>query len=177
MESMKETGLVHIYCGDGKGKTTAAVGLAMRCVGAGGRVLFFQFLKGNTSSERNVIEKLGNIDVVSGIDNMKFVWTMTEDEKAETARRYREIFSELKKKAEAYDMLILDEVIPALKYDFISEGELIDFIASKPKNTELVLTGRNPSERLVGLADYVTEMKKIKHPFDRGVNARNGVEL
>lgn len=171
-----DKGLIHIYCGDGKGKTTAAIGLAARCAGAGGKILLFQFLKGNSSSERNILREIKNIDVVDGIENMKFVWNMTDEEKAEAARSYKKIFKDIANRAADYNMVILDEVIPALKYDFISEQELVDFLKSKPERTEIVLTGRNPSDKLMALADYVTEMKKIKHPFDNNIKARSGIE-
>ena len=171
-----DKGLIHIYCGDGKGKTTAAAGLAIRCAGAGGKVLFFQFLKGNSSSERNILKEIKNIDVIDGIDNMKFVWSMTDEEKAETARSYKTIFENIAKQAADYNMIILDEIIPALKYDFVSEKELVNFLKSKPDKTEIVLTGRDPSDMLIQLADYVTDMKKIKHPFDNNIKARQGIE-
>ncbi|MGM9936478.1 MAG: cob(I)yrinic acid a,c-diamide adenosyltransferase [Candidatus Ornithomonoglobus sp.] len=170
-------GLIHIYCGGGKGKTTAAVGLAIRCAGAGGRVMFFQFLKGNSSSERNILSRTDNIDVINGIEGMKFVWNMTEQEKEETRRQYKYIFNDMIKKAGEYDMIVFDEIIPALKYNFVTEEELIVFLNSKPEKTEIVMTGREPSERLIELADYVTEMKKIKHPYDKGITARKGIEL
>lgn len=170
-------GLIHIYCGDGKGKTTAATGLAIRCAGAGGRVMFFQFLKGNSSSERNILKQLDNVKVIDGIDNIKFVWKMTEQEKAETRGQYQHIFNAIIKKAGEYDMIVLDEIIPALKYDFVTEEELIGFLQNKPENTEIVMTGREPSQKLCELADYVTEMRKIKHPYDKGTAARKGIEL
>ncbi|MGN0163787.1 MAG: cob(I)yrinic acid a,c-diamide adenosyltransferase [Candidatus Ornithomonoglobus sp.] len=170
-------GLIHIYCGGGKGKTTAAAGLAIRCAGADGRVMFFQFLKGNSSSERNILSRIDNIDVIDGIEDMKFVWNMTEQEKEETRGQYQKIFNAMIKKAGEYDMIVFDEIIPALKYEFVTEEELIGFLKSKPNKTEIVMTGREPSQRLAELADYVTEMKKIKHPYDKGIAARRGIEL
>ncbi|MGN0181946.1 MAG: cob(I)yrinic acid a,c-diamide adenosyltransferase [Candidatus Ornithomonoglobus sp.] len=170
-------GLIHIYCGGGKGKTTAAVGLAIRCAGAGGQVMFFQFLKDNSSSERNILSGIDNIDVIDGLEGMKFVWNMTEREKEETRGQYQQIFNAMIKKAGEYDMIVFDEIIPALKYEFVTEEELIAFLKSKPEKTEIVMTGREPSERLCELADYVTEMKKIKHPYDKGIAAREGIEL
>ena len=171
-----DKGLIHIYCGDGKGKTTAAIGLAIRCAGAGGKVLFFQFLKGNSSSERNILKEIKNIDVIDGIENMKFVWKMTDEEKAETTGCYKKFFKNIASRAASYNMIILDEVIPAMKYDFVSEKELVEFLKSKPERTEIVLTGREPSDVLIEIADYVTKMKKIKHPFDNNIKARIGIE-
>ena len=171
-----DKGLIHIYCGDGKGKTTAAIGLAIRCAGAGGKVLFFQFLKGNSSSERNILKEINNIDVIGGVENIKFVWNMTDEEKAETARSYKKIFEDIVNRAAEYNMMIFDEIIPALKYDFVSEKELVNFLKAKPERTEIVLTGREPSDTLIQLSDYVTEMKKIRHPFDKNIKARQGIE-
>lgn len=170
-------GLIHIYCGDGKGKTTAAVGLAIRCAGAGGRVMFFQFLKGNSSSERDIINRIDNIDVIDGIEDMKFIWDMNEKEKEKVCVQYRSIFNSMIKIAGEYDMIVFDEIIPAVQYDFVTESELISFLHNKPGTTEIVLTGRTPSRRLCGMADYITEMKKIKHPYDSGITARKGIEL
>ncbi len=177
MSRADKTGLIHIYCGDGKGKTTAAVGLAVRCAGGGGNVLFFQFLKGNRSGERAVMKNIDGIDLWDGPEDIKFVWNMTEKEKAEMREYYREKFNELRAAAPDHDMLVLDEVIPALKYGFIDTEELLRFFTEKPQGLELVLTGRDPDERLVEAADYVTEMKKIKHPFDRGIAMRKYIEL
>ncbi len=169
-------GLIHIYCGDGKGKTTAAAGLAVRCAGSGGRVLFFQFLKGNNSSERKILSGIDGIDVPDGMDNMKFVWKMTEREMAAAGEFYAKRFGEILKNMHNYDMIVLDEVIPAVKHGFIAESELLRLIKIKPEHTEIVMTGREPSERLMAAADYITEMKKIKHPFDSGIAARLGIE-
>lgn len=169
-------GLIHLYCGDGKGKTTAAVGLAVRCAGAGEKVLFFQFLKGNTSSERRILAGTEGVELIDGMENMKFVWHMTEYEKAEARSFYRRTFAEIASRSAEYDMIVLDEIIPAVKYDFVTEGELLEFLVHKPERSEVVLTGREPSEKLLAAADYVTEMRKIKHPFDRGIAARKGVE-
>lgn len=170
-------GLIHIYTGDGKGKTTAAAGLAVRCAGCGGHVLFFQFLKGNDSGERVVLDKIDGIDVWEGLSSLKFVWNMTDEEKNETRKYYRKKFKELCASSAEYDMLILDEIIPALKYNFVDIDELISFLKSKPAGLEVVMTGREPEEPLVEIADYVTEMRKIKHPYDRGIGMRKMIEV
>lgn len=170
-------GLIHIYTGDGKGKTTAASGLALRCAGCGGHVLFFQFLKGNNSGERAALDKIDGIDVCEGLSSLKFVWNMTDEEKEETRKYYRKKFKELCASSEKYDMLVLDEIIPALKYSFVDTEELISFLKNKPAGLEVVMTGREPDERLVEIADYVTEMRKIKHPYDRGIGMRKMIEV
>lgn len=172
-----ENGMVHIYCGDGKGKTTAAVGLAVRCVGGGGKVLFVQYLKDGKSSETAVLHNIGGVDVKKCPENMKFVFEMTAEEKAELCRFYRGQFEETAKEAADYDMIVLDEVLHAVNMGFLPEEELVSFLDKRPCGTEIVLTGRDPSEALCQRADYITDMKKIKHPYDKGVDARKMIEM
>lgn len=171
-------GLIHIYCGDGKGKTTAAMGLAIRCAGTGKKVMIFQFLKGNTSSERRILQEVSDITLLDGYETIKFVKNMTKTEKFETKAYYHKKFIEIINiiKQNKYQMLILDEIIAAVNYGFVEEEKLIEFLQNKPKELEVVLTGRNPSERVCKIADYITEMKKIRHPYDKGIGARNGIE-
>lgn len=171
-------GLIHIYCGDGKGKTTAAVGLAVRCAGAGGNVLFFQFLKDNTSGERFAMSDIKGIELISGIEQIKFFKAMNDTEKQEAVAFYNTKFEEIEQLIhhKNYDLVVLDEVIAAVNNQVISEKRLLDFIINKPQHTELVLTGRKPSEKLCEFADYISEIKKIKHPFDKGIRARKMIE-
>lgn len=176
MSRSDNIGLVHIYCGDGKGKTTAAVGLAVRCAGGGGKVMFCQFLKGSGSGEREALNRIDGITVVPVPERIAFVWNMSESEKERTRAYYNDKFEAVCTAVSDYDMLILDEIIPALKYDFVSIDRLIGFLKEKPAGLEVVLTGREPDERLVEMADYVTEMRKIKHPYDRGVVMRQYIE-
>lgn len=167
-------GLVHIYTGDGKGKTTAATGLAVRCAGFGGKVVFYRFLKACESSELKALAKLG-IYVKSPASSKKFYFQMTEDEKQlaknEIASALDNIYSE------KCDLLVLDEIICALDLGIIKKERLTDVITAKPPETELVLTGRNAPDYLLGYADYVSEIKCIKHPYDKGVSARPGIEF
>lgn len=176
MSRKDNIGLIHIYCGDGKGKTTAAAGLAIRCAGGGGRVLFYQFLKGSGSGERKILNRTNGVTVVPVPDNLKFVWNMNDAEKEQMRNYYSQKFEAICAAVSDYDMLILDEIIPALKYDFVSIDRLMRFLREKPAGLEMVLTGREPDERLVELADYVTEMRKIKHPYDRGIGMRRYIE-
>ncbi len=171
-----EKGLVHIYCGDGKGKTTAAAGLALRCAGAGGKVLFCQFLKDGKSGEVLSLSGIDGITVVGGCADIKFVWEMTDAEKAKACEFYKTEFEKIKETAHKYNLIVLDEIIPAIECGFVSDNELTGFVKAKPYETELVMTGRNPSDTLIGLADYVTRMEKIRHPFDNGIPARKGIE-
>lgn len=175
---MEGKGLVHIYCGDGKGKTTAAVGLAVRCAGGGGRVLFYQFLKDGSSSEINILRQIDNVDVIAGYKKTKFYNVMTDEEKKEAALYYTEKFDEIinMAKSNGYDLIVLDEAIHAVNLKYISVEKMLSFLKTKPYGLEAVLTGRNPSVDICRHADYISEIKKIKHPFDKGIKARRLIE-
>lgn len=170
-------GLIHIYCGDGKGKTTAAVGLAVRAAGAGKHVVFTQFFKDGSSSEIKVLQGVENIQILHCNTVRGFWKRMTDMEKARASVDYTQLFSDVIQLAMDADLLVLDEIISACNHGAVAEVTVTDFLRSKPENLEVVLTGRNPSERLLSHADYVTQMQKIKHPYDRGIPARKGVEF
>ena len=171
-------GLIHIYCGDGKGKTTAAVGLAVRCAGRGNKVLMVQFLKSRDSGELYSLAKLPDIEVMRGKESKKFTFQMNEEEKHALLIEHNKMFEQVlaKIKNGGYSLLILDEVIGALNAKVFEMPKLIEFLRHKPENLEVVLTGRNPAPELVEIADYVSEMRKVKHPMDRGIMAREGIE-
>lgn len=173
-----KNGLTHVYTGNGKGKTTASVGLAVRAAGDSKKVLFVQFLKDQKTGELASLESLPGVTVRRAPALKKFSWDMTPEEKAEARTQNDAFLAEViyKVKDNAYDLLVLDESLGASYAGLLDEGALLAFVQDKPEGLELVLTGRNPSEELVAAADYVTEMKKIKHPFDKGVKARRGVE-
>lgn len=175
-----EKGLIHIYCGDGKGKTTAAMGLAIRAAGREKKVFITQFLKSGKSGELVSLEKLKEyITFLPGKPVNKFVWNMNDEEKMEAKRehtaRFKEIIDIIKN--EDYDLLILDEIIATINNGFIELNEVIEFLKNKPETLEVVMTGRDPKEELIELANYVTEMKCIKHPFKEGIPSRVGIEL
>ena len=169
-------GLIHIYCGDGKGKTTAAVGLTLRSAGAGNRVVFTQFFKDGSSSEISLLRQIPGISVLHTKTVGGFWKRMTAEQQAPASRDYTELFHIACERAKNMDLLVLDEVISACNHGAVPEEALLEFLQNKPENLEVVLTGQNPSEALLAQADYVTEMKKVKHPFDRGVLARKGIE-
>ncbi len=171
---MGQMGLIHIYTGDGQGKTTAALGLALRACGAGMRVLIVQFLKGRDTAELAALARLG-IPVVRGTAD-KFVPAMTPAERADCRRQQQACLEQARAKAPAYDLLVLDEAFGAVSAGMFSLDELTDFVARKPAHTELVLTGRDAPESLMARADYVSEIRCVRHPFDRGVTARRGIE-
>ncbi len=170
-------GLIHIYCGNGKGKTTAATGLAVRAAGFGKKVVFCQFFKNGTSSELKSLEKLENVTVLNCNKSYGLYCNMDEEEKQNAAKDYGELLEKALSKAEKSDLLVLDEAVSSCNHGMIDEKILLDFLENKPKELEIVLTGRSPSERLLSMADYVTEMNKIKHPYDKGTPARKGIEF
>lgn len=175
---MAEQGLIHIYCGDGKGKTTAAFGLAFRCAGRGNNVVILQFLKGNVTGEVLAAEKFPNMMVIRGNQTGKFTFQMSEADKENARLELSENFENAVKRCEAGDirLLVIDEIMAAWNNDLIDRQRVLEFLKNKPDRLEVVMTGRNPPEALIKLADYVSEIKKIKHPFDCGIPARDGIE-
>lgn len=169
-------GCVHIYCGDGKGKTTCVIGLCVRATGAGKKVLLHQFLKDNTSSERTIIDKLPGVTMMPGAKMDKFTFQMNEEELQALRESNDANLARLCDMAKDYDMLILDESVYAMDMGLLSEDKLIEWLEKKPEHLEVVMSGRNPSDRLKEHADYISEIKKIKHPFDQGLSSRIGIE-
>ncbi len=172
------TGLIHIYEGDGKGKTTAAIGLSIRCAGSGGKVLFAQFLKNNSSSESAILMKLENIKYMALSENFGFVYRMTPETRLRAKEAYDGLLTSCIEEVTRhnYRMLILDEIIDAYHTELIDRRRLLDFLKNKPEQLEIIMTGRNADEKLIENAHYVSEIKKIKHPYDSGTPARLGIE-
>ena len=170
--------MIHLYCGDGKGKTTAAMGLAMRSAGRGNRVVVAQFLKNADSGERAALSLLPSILLLDAPEIMKFVFQMTPEEKKAERERQTALFDAAVTLAsrERAGLLVLDEIMAACNYGLVKEKRLLELLKSKPENLEVVLTGRDPAPELERRADYITEMRKCKHPYDRGVAPRLGVE-
>lgn len=175
---MKNSGLVHLYCGDGKGKTTAAVGLAVRHSGRGGKVVFAQFLKDGTSASA-ACSRARRDRPRGRTRSAMFSFRWNRGEKAETAAALGRTFDAATGFAvrERATLLVLDEICAAVNCGFLPEKTLTEFLESRPDSLEVVLTGRDPSENLQVHADYITEMKKRRHPFDEGVAAREGIEF
>ena len=153
---MMDTGRIHIYFGDGKGKTTAAVGQAVRAAGHGFRVLFFQFLKDNSSNERKILEQISNITCLPGREQVKFVSRMNGDEKAELLHYNNKALDEIVKFCSPFDLLVMDEALCAVGLKVLSEEKLISFLQHKPRGLEIVLTGHQVSDRMKEIADYAT---------------------
>lgn len=179
MSKNKDLGQIHLYTGDGKGKTTAAVGLAVRARGFGLSVWFVQFLKSGKSNELPMLEQIG-VKVISGQIHEKFSIVLTNDERKDATKENDERFDMVTAAAKngEMDVLILDEAVgAAFRAKLLSAAALIDFVQNKPENLELVLTGRDPSPELIELVDYHTEMLMRKHPYEtKKLQAREGIE-
>lgn len=172
----KQIGLVHLYCGDGKGKTTAAMGLAMRAAGRGLRVLIVQFLKSTPTGELEILKLLPQVKVLRSNEQLGFTFRMNEEQKRRAAAIQQELFAKAKEEMLDADLLILDEVMAAINAGMLQTEQVVDLLHERPAGLEVVLTGRNPPPELMELANYVSEIKKIRHPFDKGIAARDGIE-
>lgn len=173
----RNTGLVHIYCGDGKGKTTAAMGLAARAAGSGKKVLITQFFKPGNSSELKTLALNSNIEIFSEKEHYGRVSNMSDEQLAKAKSYYRIYFAGIVEKSEDFDVIILDEIISAVNHNIVPLANVADFVDNRKEGLELVLTGRNPQGELIRKADYVTMMQKVKHPYDNGIMARKGIEF
>jgi cob(I)alamin adenosyltransferase len=171
-----EKGYIHVYTGPGKGKTTAALGLALRATGAGFKIIMIQFMKGRRYNEINSIEKIPNFKIVQyGRD--EFV-SKKNPEKIDIDLAEKGFnFAKEVIKNNKYDLVILDEINVAVDYNLISLNDLLKLIEQKPKKLELVLTGRYAHPEIVKIADLVTEMLEIKHPYQKGIKARAGIDF
>jgi cob(I)alamin adenosyltransferase len=172
-------GLVQVYTGDGKGKTTAAAGLALRAAGRGLKVVFIQFLKHSDSGEIMLIEKsIPEIQVKRFCSQSKFIWNMNNDEREILKTETRKGFAEaLNIAAEGEcDILILDEILGSCRNGFVNAEEILNMIKMKSEGVELILTGRDAPSEIIEAADLVTEMKNIKHPYEAGIGSRDGIE-
>lgn len=172
---MKRQGLIHLYIGKGKGKTTAALGLISRACGLKKRVCFIQFLKVRTSSEIPVLRKL-KVKVISFKERHPFFY-----KRASTNSLKKKVFEDLKKteaivKDKGYELIVLDEILYLLEKKLVKEDDILRIIRLKPPKTELILTGGSASKAIINLADYVSTVKDTKHPYKRGVLARPGIE-
>jgi len=180
---MFDKGLVEVYTGNGKGKTTAAFGLALRAAGQGNKVLIYQFLKPCSIDigERFALQ-LGAVRI--RVETLETTWDMAkspEDEKtvAETKKAISAVLERIAQTAEKrfYDLIILDEIVFCLSKGLAELKDIRNIIDRKDSAVELILTGRGASPELIEMADLVTEMKNIKHPFDKGISARRGIEF
>ena len=168
-------GYIHIYTGNGKGKTTAALGLAIRAAGAGLKVFMAQFIKGRQYSELNSLSRLSDLITVEQYGLPQCLNGKPSVSDIEAAR---DGFERVKSSmlSGRFDVIIVDEGNVAVTYGLISKQDLLDLIAMKPETLELIITGRDALPEVIDKADLVTEMKAVKHYFNKGVNARIGIE-
>lgn len=171
-------GLVQIYTGNGKGKSTAAFGLAIRAVGHGFSVYIIQFMKG-----RDDYGELAGLKRLSPECHLEHYggpgWVHKGERLEENVKEAQKAFSRAQEiiLSGEWDIVILDEIINSLWFELISEQDVLELLDKKPSNVELVLTGRNASQTLIDRADLVTEMVQIKHPFEQGIMSRQGIEF
>lgn len=168
-------GFIHVYTGNGKGKTTAALGLAFRAMGHGLKVYIAQFMKGQKYGELESAKRFNDLMRIEQFGEDTFVHienpSPQDIENAEIGlRRVREAMEK------GYDIVVADEIITAVHYRLISEEDVLNLMDEKPHDVELVLTGRYATDRIIQRADLVTEMKEVKHYFQKGVLARDGIE-
>jgi cob(I)alamin adenosyltransferase len=177
VDRTRRTGLIQVYTGDGKGKTTAGVGLAVRAAGAGLRVAFVQFVKGGRrSSELAMLEQLG-VRVerpAEAATGLLAPGGATDEDRRAAAEAWSIATGAIA--SGDYDVVVLDEACVALAHGLVDEAAALATLASRPSHVEVVLTGRGAPEALVAAADLVTEMRARKHPFERGIPARFGIE-
>ncbi|MFI3281945.1 MAG: cob(I)yrinic acid a,c-diamide adenosyltransferase [Rikenellaceae bacterium] len=171
-------GLIHIYTGDGKGKTTSAIGLATRALGGGAKVCYTSFHKRPERygyTEMDALRELGATVINFAKGHPKLDRSIDpEVTKIESAQAIEQITKIIRE--QNFDMLIMDEILISVRDNYIPEQTLVEFIRSKPNDLELVMTGRGATQNIIDLADYVSFIEKVKHPFDRGVASRKGVE-
>lgn len=177
---MLTQGMIHLYIGDGKGKTTAAVGLAIRALGAGLKVLFVQFLKNTVTGEKNIMEQYTeNLYFYRPKQRHSlFLWKMTEKQLAETKEDLQISWRHIREEILSgnWDVVVLDEVLDVIKYSLLSEEDILNVLTKKPEKTEIICTGRDAPDSLRDLADYISLIEKVKHPYDKGICARHGIE-
>jgi cob(I)alamin adenosyltransferase len=168
-------GYIQVYTGDGKGKTTAALGLALRAAGAGLRVLVAQFIKKRKCSEHKALERFSDLITVRQYGRGFIMKRQpTKADRELSLKGLQEIAEALSSKM--YDVVILDEANVAVHYDLFSADDLLAVITARPKNMEVIITGRYASEKIIAVADLVTEMKSVKHYKEQGIKARLGIE-
>jgi cob(I)alamin adenosyltransferase len=172
-----QKGLVQVFTGAGKGKTTAALGTVLRAAGQGLKVFVVFFIKGDYAyGEYATLPKLPNVETAAfGLRQFIYQNDKVNPEEKEQAKaalaKAREVML-----SKRYDIVVLDEINMAVYFKLLKPEDVIQLIKDRPENVELILTGRNADEKVIAMADLVTEMVKIKHPYDKGINARKGIE-
>ena len=171
--------MIHVYFGEGKGKTTAAMGLALRYAGRGRPVLVAQFCKSDSSGERMALAQIPQVRLLTVPSRVCFTFQMSPSEKEQERIRYQAMLKEIQTalETEPVGLLVLDEVCAALRADLVPLEQICSILdLCTEHGTEAVLTGRDPDPELLKRADYATRMEKVRHPYDRGIRAREGAE-
>lgn len=177
---MEKIGLIIVHTGNGKGKTTAALGLALRAWGGGKRVLILQFIKGGWKyGELAALEKMRPAIEIRQMGEGFTQRGATYEEKESHAKAARAALEDAARemKSGKWDMIILDEINYAVKFNLISEDDVNSLLDEKPQSLHIVLTGRDAKESIIERADLVTEMREIKHPYQKGIKAQQGIEF
>ena len=174
-----ERGLIHLYTGEGKGKTTAAMGLALRAAGSGKKVLIVQFMKGRDTGELHSLARIPEIRLLRSEKDFGFFSSMTLEQKEELTEIHNRILEEaiLQAQEGKADVLVMDEVTYPVNWGLLDGGRLKDFLLHKPEAVEVVCTGRDAPAFLTDAADYITEMRCVRHPYQKGIMARKGIEF
>jgi cob(I)alamin adenosyltransferase len=175
MSLKRRRGYTQVYTGNGKGKTTAAIGLSIRAAGAGLKTFIAQFIKMGDYSEIKALRRYSDLIHIEQFGLGRFTNGKPSPEDVEAAQKGLEKIKSIMASA-AYKIIILEEANVAVKYGMITVDDVVDLIVNKPFETELVITGRGASEQIIAVADLVTEMKPVKHYFQKGVPARIGIE-
>lgn len=175
----KQKGLIYLYTGDGKGKTTAALGAVLRSLGYGWKVYMIQFIKtGHIFGEYKIAKQFKNQFVILPIG--QGFYKILNDKKPEQLHKKTAQLAWQRAKNEInkaqYDLLVLDELNNAIDYNFLDLKDVIKTLIEKPEKLNIIITGRNAKKELIDIADLVTEMKEIKHPFQKGINAQRGID-
>lgn len=171
---MEELGCVHLYYGNGKGKTTCAMGLALRFSYYGQKVVVIQCLKDGSSGEIQQLKQFDNISIWAEKVSANFSWAMTQEEKEATRDLMKRYFTNILE--ESWDLLVVDEVCAGLTSGFVTEDQVKGLLEARKEHQELVFTGRNPPDFLKEVAHYVTHFQEEKHPYHEGISAREGIE-
>lgn len=173
---MKAKGLIHLYIGKGRGKTTTAVGLALRAHGAGKKVCFIRFLKARVSHEILMLEKLG-VKIISLKEKHPLFHGSSSIESLRKKLPEHIKYARAILRSKKYDFIILDEILYLFRMGLLDEKDIISLMKLKPPSTELILTGAYATKSIMDLADYVSTINNTKHPFQKGKRARKGVEF
>ncbi len=172
--------MIQLYCGEGKGKTTAAIGQGIRASGRGLRVIFAQFMKGNDTGELYALAKTENFEIIRSPKNFGFYGNMTKEEKDELTKIHNLILARLLQSAKegSCDIIILDEITYPVSFHLIDREKLKELLSlgNTVQGIEMILTGRDPEPFLTDCADYITKMQAVRHPYEKGITARKGIE-